>query len=159
MPRHKKVTEAILRERLADAGLLPAKGQDEEGAEEEDLASLSERLETVRKMVAQAAQKPKTHMNFFVMYDIQDDKMRKKVADFLQEKGCYRVQKSIFLAELPRDTFKAIYNALAELKEEYGNDDSLFLVPLAEDDLNSMKVIGPDVDMDMALMRQNTMIF
>ena len=38
-------------------------------------------------------------MMFFVMYDIESDKVRRLVVRYLQKNGCMRVQKSIFLAE------------------------------------------------------------
>ena len=36
-------------------------------------------------------------MTFIKMYGIKDDKMRTEVAKYLKEKGCIRIQKSVFM--------------------------------------------------------------
>lgn len=63
-------------------------------------------------------------MIFFVMYDIESTKVRNQVAKYLLKNGCVRVQKSIFLADLPLNTYEKIRNDLAEVQQAYENNDS-----------------------------------
>ena len=39
-------------------------------------------------------------MNYLLSYDISNDKSRKRVSDYLLEKGFLRVQNSVFLGEI-----------------------------------------------------------
>ncbi len=39
-----------------------------------------------------------TDMLYFIMYDIENDKVRAQIAKYLIKRGCLRVQKSIFFA-------------------------------------------------------------
>ena len=39
-------------------------------------------------------------MNYLLSYDISNDKVRKKVFDYLLEKGFLRIQNSVFLGEI-----------------------------------------------------------
>ncbi len=98
-------------------------------------------------------------MLYFVMYDIENDKIRNHIAKFLIRKGCTRVQKSIFLADTQRQIYSEIHQTLKEVQEVYDNHDSIFLVPIASDDLRAMKVIGENLDLDLTLGNKNTLFF
>lgn len=50
-------------------------------------------------------------MLFFIMYDISDNKVRNLVVKYLIKKGCVRIQKSIFLANLSPATFSNIHSS------------------------------------------------
>ena len=39
-------------------------------------------------------------MNYLLSYDISNDKSRKRVSDYLIEKGFLRIQNSVFLGEI-----------------------------------------------------------
>ena len=39
-------------------------------------------------------------MNYLVSYDMSNNKNRKKISDYLLEKGFLRIQKSVFLGEI-----------------------------------------------------------
>jgi len=105
------------------------------------------------------AQKKATNMIYFVMYDIEDNKVRNYIAKYLIKKGCVRVQKSIFLAETERSVFDEISKTLKEVQEIYENHDSIFLVPVSTDEIKSMKVIGQSIDFDLILGNKNTLFF
>lgn len=123
---------------------------------QEKLLPFKEKAKKIRQTIESFKTKPKTNMIYFVMYDIENDKVRKKVSDYLLEKGLYRVQRSIFLGETHQREFKRIGEVLAEIQESYDNHDSIFLVPLPEDYLKSMYIIGQDVDFNVTLHRSNT---
>lgn len=86
-----------------------------------------------------------SNMIFFVMYDIESNKVRTLVSKYLERKGCTRIQKSIFLADLDRSVFDEIRSDLVDVQSCYENRDSIILVPISTDYLQSMKVIGQSV--------------
>ena len=99
------------------------------------------------------------NMLFFVMYDIESNKVRRLVAKYLEEKGCTRVQKSIFLADLPIATYEAIRKDLTEVQACYENQDSIMVVPVSTDIMRSMKVIGKNLAIDLITHSRTTLFF
>lgn len=95
----------------------------------------------------------------FIMYDITSNKVRTLIAKFLQGKGCTRVQKSIFMADMPSDALQDIAMKLTEIQKMYDNNDSILIVPLSEDYARAMKIIGQVVDIDLILHFKNTLFF
>ena len=95
----------------------------------------------------------------FIMYDITSNKVRTSIAKFLLKKGCTRVQKSIFMADMPSDEVEDIAQKLTEIKKMYDNNDSILIVPLSEDYARAMKIIGQEVDIDLILHSKNTLFF
>lgn len=67
-----------------------------------DLPTLSERVEKLMGFIKRDKQNSLS-MIYFVMYDIEDNKVRTQVAKYLIRKGCTRVQKSIFIANTDRE--------------------------------------------------------
>lgn len=98
-------------------------------------------------------------MIYFVMYDIEHDKIRTQIARYLLKKGCTRVQKSIFLANSDRKMFDEIQQTLKGVQEMYENNDSIFFVPVSTDEIRAMKVIGKSVDFDLITRSKNTLFF
>lgn len=98
-------------------------------------------------------------MLFFVMYDIESDKTRRLVVKYLENKGCTRIQKSIFLADLPMDKYQAIRDDLTEVQAAYNNNDSILVVPITTDYLRAMKIIGQNINVDIITHTKNTMFF
>ena len=95
----------------------------------------------------------------FIMYDITSNKVRTLIAKFLLKKECTRVQKSIFMADMPSDEVQDIAQKLTEIQKMYDNNDSILIVPLSEDYARAMKIIGQDVDIDLILHSKNTLFF
>lgn len=125
-------------------------------AEQQPPEPFEERAEEMRQMFEALNQKPKSEMIYFVMYDIENDRVRTKIAKYLEEKGLRRVQKSIFLGQTDRKQYQHIRNALTEIQESYDNHDSIFIVPMPEDYLKSMYIIGQEIDFSLTLHRSNT---
>ena len=98
-------------------------------------------------------------MLFFVMYDIESNKVRRHVVKYLERQGCTRVQKSIFLADLPTATYEKIKNDLADVQACYDNEDSILVVPISTDYLKAMKVIGQTINVDVITKTSNTLFF
>jgi CRISPR-associated endonuclease Cas2 len=129
----------------------------------EDLSGfegLDSRIETITRLLrTHRPTTPATHMLFFIMYDIEHNKIRTHIAKYLLRKGCHRVQKSIFLAQLTRKTYEEIHQTLKEIQETYDNHDSIFLVPIAEDELRAMRVVGKNLDFELITDKKNTLFF
>ena len=66
-----------------------------------DIQTLQERVDFLMGVVNKST-RPATNMLFFVMYDIESDKVRYHIAKYLERKGCPRIQRSIVLADLEK---------------------------------------------------------
>lgn len=89
-------------------------------------------------------------MNCFIFYDIEDNRLRVKLAKYLLEKGCQRVQKSVYLANISKKIYNEIFQTLQELEEVFSSMDSIFMVPIGEYHLAEMRMVGKDVDMEFS---------
>lgn len=104
-------------------------------------------------------QRPAINMLFFVMYDIESNKVRYQIAKYLLRTGCFRVQRSIFLADMPVDKYDMIRRDLTEVQSLYDNHDSILIVPISTDYLQAMKIIGKSIDLDIIMKSKNTLFF
>ncbi|GIV39388.1 MAG: hypothetical protein KatS3mg033_1188 [Thermonema sp.] len=144
-------------EQLRQSG-LSVSPYDSEADEEAPLSeSLDQRLEKIFDFL----QKPTKifSMLFVVMYDIQDNRIRTAIARYLIEHGMVRIQKSVYLGNLPPQTYKQISEDLQAVNEMYENQDSILVLPLSRDELRSMKVIGKELQIDLMLGNNNTFFF
>lgn len=126
-----------------------------------DLTAIDSIDERVKKLIGIIRQKERdsTNMLFFVMYDIESNKVRHQVAKYLIKRGCFRIQRSIFLADLTPETYNQIKNDLVEVQACYENEDSILITPISTDTLNSMKIIGKNIDVDVITRSKNTLFF
>lgn len=124
----------------------------------EDLPTLPERIHRLLNIVLYKKRKP-GNMICFIMYDITSNKVRARIAKYLLGKGCTRIQKSIFMADLPSSTYDEINEALVEVQKLYENDDSIIIVPLSEDYVKAMRIIGQQVDVDLMMHEKTTLFF
>jgi len=144
-------------EKIRKAGLtaMPVDSDDGEIAEEEALLPLSDRIQFMLGILRSKPVKSTT-MNYFILYDIQNNKVRKLVSKYLLGKGGIRVQKSVFLVHSDHKRFEEIRETLAEINDVYENKDSIILVPLNISDARSMKLIGKNVNIDQIIDPPNT---
>ena len=77
----------------------------------------------------------------------------------LERMGCFRMQKSIFLADLSIQKYETIKSDLAEVQSLYENHDSIIVCPVSSDFLQSMKVIGKHINLDVITRSKNTLFF
>lgn len=122
------------------------------------LSPLENRIKNLLGLT-ESRKKRQDRMLFFVMYDIESNKVRRLVCKYLIREGCSRVQKSIFLADLPIDIYNKIKTDLAEIQTLYDNEDSIIVLPVSTDYLRMMKVIGKNVDIDVITHTKNTLFF
>jgi CRISPR-associated endonuclease Cas2 len=124
----------------------------------DNIPDLRERVQQILGIINNSS-RPITNMLFFVMYDIESDKVRAQVFKYLIREGCTRVQRSIFLADLDAITYNKIRDDLAEVQSLYDNHDSIIIVPISTDYLKAMKVIGQTIDIDIITKSKNTIFF
>ncbi len=122
-----------------------------------EMLPLSERLPEVDRILRNFSHRKIDDMYAFIMYDIENNKIRTQVAKFLIRNGCTRIQKSVFLAAVKQKKFMEIYQTLKEVNAMYDNEDSLFFVPVGEDILNNMKVVGKNMDFELITNPGNTL--
>ncbi len=145
-------------QKIKNAGLKPLSAPNREQPDSNEIASLPERIETILELFNRHRKK-QNNMLYFIMYDIENDKIRTQIAKYLIKKGCQRVQKSIFLADSTRERFNEIHNTIKEVQEIYDNNDSVLIVPVSVDQLQAMKIIGQQIELDLIMGNRNTLFF
>lgn len=149
-----KKTEFNLKERiqkLKDAGFTFHKNKGVSLSKEAlDLEPLPRRIEYILNIIQNKPVKA-TKMNYLILYDIENNKIRGYIAKYLLAQGCVRIQKSVYLIQTSHKKFDAIQNTLAEINEVYDNEDSIILIPLNISDARSMKLIGQNVNVDQII--------
>ena len=123
----------------------------------DDLVSLDRRIQEIFGIINK--KHSQLNMTFFVMYDIENDKVRNQVVKYLIRKGCMRIQKSIFLADLEHDVYAQIKDDLAAVQACYENNDSIIVCPISTDYLRALRIIGKNIDIDIVLKNKNTLFF
>ena len=122
------------------------------------LPTLRERVDFLLGIVNKPI-RPATNMLFFVMYDIESNKVRYLIAKYLERHGCTRIQRSIFLADLDKVIYNQIKADLTEVQSLYDNHDSIIVCPISTDQLRAMKIIGLDIAVDVITRSRNTLFF
>lgn len=163
MPRKKKplLTFAEKVQKIKSAQLSSNKeiNRDELVNDEDNLIlSLSFRIKQILGLTDKVV-KNSGNMMFFVMYDIEDNKVRHLIFKYLERKGCVRIQRSIFLADLLIEKYDEIKNDLAEVQAAYDNHDSIIILPISTDYLRMMKIIGQKIEVDVITHSKNTLFF
>lgn len=142
-------------DKIRKAGLLAEPETPPSEYQEEDLQPLSTRIERILGILRGKPIKSTT-MNYLIMYDVQNNKVRSLVAKYLLKNGCIRVQKSVFLVHSDHKKFDEIRQTLVEINDVYENNDSIILVPLNISDARSMKLIGKNVNIEQIIDPPNT---
>ena len=161
MPRKSKkpLSPELIIEKIRAAGLTYKNDiKTEKIKDDNELDSLNVRVEKLLSIAKQAKRNPGS-MLFFIMYDIESDKVRRLVAKYLIRQGCYRIQRSIFLADLPHEKCEKIKTDLTEVQAAYDNQDSILVVPISTDLIRAMKVIGLNIEIDVIMRNQSTLFF
>jgi len=80
----------------------------------------------------------------WVMYDIENDKARTKVAKLCKQAGLYRVQYSVFLGTIDQNQKDALQLQIEELIEE--EKDSVYIFPMSKNELQDTILLGQAFD-------------
>lgn len=161
-PRNKTYTLKQKISVLSQAGLNPLipenKASSSRRASPEPISSLSERIKKLLNIIQSSPLKA-TDMLALVMYDIEDNKVRALIAKYLIEKGCIRIQKSVYMLRAESKLFREISETLTDVQECYDNNDSILLVPIPVNTPGSMKIIGKDLQIDTLVKDPNVLFF
>ncbi len=126
---------------------------------DDTIQNLNQRVEAVVAFMKKAGSKKINEMLCFIIYDIENNKVRTKIAKYVIRKGCIRVQKSVFVAQIDCKVFQEIHATLKKVQERYNNSDSILFLQVAEDNLRSMKMVGEQVDVELIIEGKNTLFF
>lgn len=124
----------------------------------DNFPSLSERLEAIEAHLRGYVEQKSIGMLFFVMYDIEDNKVRTHISKYLIRQGCTRVQKSIFLGNANLKRYNEIAETLREVNAMYQNGDSIMVLPVSKENMTQLNVIGKDIDYRMVVAPPNVLI-
>lgn len=127
-------------------------------ASTDPLVTLDQRIASILEIHQRNHLDP-SKMLYFILYDIENNKVRNQIAKYLIRNGCLRVQKSVFFAETERQVFDKIHADLKAIQELYENDDSIFFVPVSADQLRAMKIVGHSIDFDLVIGNKTTLFF
>lgn len=160
MARRKRDPAQMLRKALlkARAGIDGHRPVNHAADDLDGLDDITVRVRRVLDIVRSDKRKP-TDMLFFVMYDIESNKVRRAVAKYLLRRGCHRVQKSIFLADVSSEQCATIQADLTAVQAMYDNQDSILIVPMSLELVKTMKIIGKNLDLDLILKARSTLCF
>lgn len=154
-PRKKEYDLKEKLEKLRKSGL----GEQAAKPDEENLLEpLEKRIEKILHIIKAKPAKA-LDMTYLIMYDIENTKVRNRIAKYLIKNGCIRIQKSVFVANSPHSKFDKIHETLKEVQSYYENHDSILLVPVNTSDLRSMKIIGKEIHIRTIIDKPNTLFF
>jgi CRISPR-associated protein Cas2 len=80
----------------------------------------------------------------WVLYDIEKDKVRNKVAKLCKQTGLYRVQFSVFLGTLERTQKDALELQIEELIDK--EKDKVYIFPMSKSELQMTTLLGKAFD-------------
>ena len=83
-------------------------------------------------------------MIVWVLYDIEDNKARTKIAKACKQAGLYRVQYSVFLGTLTSHGKDSLTLQVEELMDE--EKDKVYIFPMSKDELRQTELLGQAFD-------------
>ena len=125
---------------------------------ESEEAAAPERWARLQEMLRSHQPLSPTEMLCLISYDIEDNKVRRTIAKYLIRQGCTRVQKSVYMARLERKTYQDIAATLREIQEMYDNQDSILLMPVGEEQIQRLDVIGRNLQIEVLTRPGHTLI-
>ena len=96
-------------------------------------------------------------MMTWVIYDISKDRTRTKIADRCLDFGLLRVQKSVFLGEIPPNRVDEIIQFSQELLNL--ETDAVYVFPMCREDFSKVQIVGQGFDKKRVADEVLTMIF
>lgn len=76
----------------------------------------------------------------WIVYDISENKIRKKVSDKAIAEGLYRVQNSVFLGNIENNQIDEMVIFCEDLINE--ETDSVYIFPMCQEDFQKVELIG-----------------
>ena len=83
----------------------------------------------------------------WIVYDISENKIRKKVSDKAIAEGLHRVQNSVFLGNIENNQIDEIVIYCENLIDK--KTDSVYIFPMCQEDFQKVELIGKAFDKAM----------
>lgn len=83
-------------------------------------------------------------MIVWVLYDVENDKNRNKIAKICKQKGLYRVQLSAFVGTIERSDMDELSLMIEPLIDE--SIDKVYIFTMSQQDLKKCKMLGQAFD-------------
>ncbi len=96
-------------------------------------------------------------MIIWVLYDIENNKARGKVAKRCLQAGLYRVQKSVFLGTLDAQQKDTLHLQIEEMIDE--TKDSVYIFPMSKDELRQTDLLGQAFDKELVTDQVRSLFF
>lgn len=144
--------------RLREAGLRTNRLQGYLPERQRELPDLEARVRAIEHFLRHPNENNGNAMLFFVMYDIEDHKVRRHLAKYLIKNGCMRMQKSVFVGNTEHKRYREIAQTLEEVNSMYENGDSILILPVTRESMVQLNVIGKDLNYKMVTTPPNVLI-
>lgn len=83
-------------------------------------------------------------MLFWFIYDISDNKPRRLISEKAIELGLIRVQKSVFVGNIPKSAIDEL--SLYSRQQMNSKVDSVYILPMCQDDFKKVSLMGVAFD-------------
>ena len=144
--------------RLRASGLSTAHFRGAMSDRDRTLPDIRERVRLIIEFLTVGTDTNTQGMLFFVMYDIEDHKIRRHISKYLIRGGCLRIQKSVFIGQASHKQYREIADTLEEVNSMYSNGDSILVLPITRETVAQLQVIGKDLNYKMVTSPPNVLI-
>lgn len=94
----------------------------------------------------------------WVIYDITEDRLRKKISDKCLDLGLQRIQYSVFLGDLNQND-RDVMKIFAQTKLEDKEEDRVYIFPMCREDFKRVELIGQEFDKKLVADELSTKTF
>lgn len=96
-------------------------------------------------------------MILWVMYDIENDRSRTKVAKFCKQAGLYRVQYSVFLGTLEENEKDILQLKIIDYMDP--DNDKVYMFPMSKNELRQTVLMGQAFDKKLVTDKVKALFF
>jgi CRISPR-associated protein Cas2 len=157
-PNKKEISFPERLKRLAKAGLQTTQLRGRMRSEDRTLGTLEARVNRIQEFVKNWQDPKNKGMLYFVMYDIEDHRIRRNIAKYLIREGCTRIQKSVFMGNNSHAKYREMADTLEEINQMYQNSDSIVILPVTRESITQLEVVGKDLQYKMVVQPPNVLI-
>jgi len=93
----------------------------------------------------------------WVMYDIEQDKARTKIAKYCQQAGLYRIQYSVFLGTIGDNERDSLALQIEQLIDP--DRDKVYIFPMSQQALKSSTLLGQAFDRKLVTDQVKALFF
>jgi CRISPR-associated protein Cas2 len=96
-------------------------------------------------------------MTIWIIYDIENDKARNRVAKYCKQAGLYRVQLSVFLGTVSSNEKDAL---ALQIEQEINVDkDKVYIFPISKDQMQQIVLLGQAFDKKLVTDQVKALFF